>query len=364
MATSGANKSPTWGVLDVHLTPDKLSATFDRASGETFTDSFTIDTTAQPPNTPPTASFSSSCTQLACTFDGSGSSDPDGTIAGYRWSFGDGSSGTGAAPSHTYAAAGTYQVTLTVTDNAGASGTKTSAVTVTAPTTTTYASDDFNRTVTGGWGTAPVGGAWTPSGSALNVGGGVGTMRLNAGSGPTVGLGSVSAASTDVGETVSLDKLPTGNGFYLSTVVRKVGTSQYLAKARFTSGGQVVLSFVRTASRVETTIVPEASVPGFSYAAGDQIRVRAEASDSNPTLLRAKVWKAGSAEPMTWQASGTDFTAALQAAGSVGISGYLSGSAINGPVTMSFDDFKDRARTLKRPEPAPPREFARARTRW
>jgi PKD repeat protein len=53
-------------------------------------------------------------------FDGSGSSDPDGTITAYEWDFGDGSSGVGPNPTHVYATAGTYNVTLTVTDDEGA----------------------------------------------------------------------------------------------------------------------------------------------------------------------------------------------------------------------------------------------------
>ena len=57
------------------------------------------------------------------TFDGSGSFDPDGTIVQYSWTFGDGVTGTGAVADHTYAAAGNYDVTLTVTDDAGASAT-------------------------------------------------------------------------------------------------------------------------------------------------------------------------------------------------------------------------------------------------
>jgi len=50
------------------------------------------------------------------TFDGSGSSDPDGNALTYDWAFGDGGTGTGVAPTHTYALAGIYLVSLTVTD--------------------------------------------------------------------------------------------------------------------------------------------------------------------------------------------------------------------------------------------------------
>jgi len=53
------------------------------------------------------------------------------TIASYAWNFGDGSTGSGAAASHRYAASGTFQVALTVLDSKGASGTATRSVTAT-----------------------------------------------------------------------------------------------------------------------------------------------------------------------------------------------------------------------------------------
>jgi DNA-binding beta-propeller fold protein YncE len=77
------------------------------------------------PDQAPVASFSAGPAPAgsATRFDGSSSSDSDGTIARYDWDFGDGSTlpNGGTTPSHTYAAAGTYTVTLTVTDNAGCS---------------------------------------------------------------------------------------------------------------------------------------------------------------------------------------------------------------------------------------------------
>src|SRR3989454_330552 len=86
-----------------------------------------------PPNQPPVAAFTSSCTLLVCTFT-STSSDPDGTIASYRWTFGDGTAAaTTQNPSHTYTAGGTFTVTLTVTDNQNATGSVSHPVTVTAP---------------------------------------------------------------------------------------------------------------------------------------------------------------------------------------------------------------------------------------
>jgi len=86
------------------------------------------------PNEPPVANAGPDKTAYVdeiVSFDGSGSSDPDGTIVSYDWAFGDGASASGATVNHAYSAADTYTVTLTVTDNGGLTGTDTASVTVT-----------------------------------------------------------------------------------------------------------------------------------------------------------------------------------------------------------------------------------------
>ncbi|MBM9458564.1 PKD domain-containing protein [Nocardioides sp. zg-536] len=65
---------------------------------------------------PPAAAFTASCDGLTCSFDASGSTDPDGDDLTYSWDFGDGAAGTGRTAQHTYASNGQRTVRLTVDD--------------------------------------------------------------------------------------------------------------------------------------------------------------------------------------------------------------------------------------------------------
>ncbi|MDB4891615.1 MAG: peptidase and in kexin sedolisin [Gemmatimonadetes bacterium] len=83
----------------------------------------------------PVANFASSCISTACSFDAGNSTSSWATPA-YQWNFGDASSGSGKTPTHTYAAAGTYAVTLTITDPNGTSSKTANLVINRAPTAT------------------------------------------------------------------------------------------------------------------------------------------------------------------------------------------------------------------------------------
>jgi PKD repeat protein len=87
-------------------------------NAEYFPSSDTVDFEVivnQPPVADPDGPYSGS-EGSAVIFDGSGSSDPDGDPLSFDWDFGDGTTGTGATPTHTYADNGSYTVTLVVSD--------------------------------------------------------------------------------------------------------------------------------------------------------------------------------------------------------------------------------------------------------
>ncbi len=293
-----------------------------------------------PPNVPPTAAFTSSATGLAASFNATGSTDGDGTITSYAWDFGDGTTGTGVAPGHTYAANGTFAVKLTVTDDDGATGTVTQSITVTAPTEVLLAADDFERAVQNGFGNAVIGGAWTASSTAANysVTGALGRINTpTAGAARAATLGSVSARDVEAVVDLAFDKVPVGNGSYASLVVRKVGTTEYRLRVRLTATGSF-RELMRVVNGTETVLLSQ-TITGVRYTtAGSLVHLRLRAVGNGTTTLQGRIWFGSDPEPTTWQIQTTDTTAALQAPGGIGVHHYLSGSATNAPVVMSVDN--------------------------
>lgn len=154
---------------------------------------------APPPNQPPVAGFTFGCADLDCGFD-STSTDADGSIVSYAWTFGGGGSATGAHADHTFLTGGNYAVTLVVTDDDGATGSVTQQVTVSVASAGTMNISGLTGSASsrnGGWtarvtiavvdgATAPVDGAavsgsWsTGTGSSCTTGAsGTCTISLN-----------------------------------------------------------------------------------------------------------------------------------------------------------------------------------------
>ena len=114
----------SWGVFTVTLT---VTDDF----GEADTDQTTA-TVYQPPIADAGGPYSGKIGELI-EFDGSGSSDPDGSIVSWLWNFGDGNTGSGQTTTHSYNYGGTYTITLTVTDDDGATDDDTTYAYINSP---------------------------------------------------------------------------------------------------------------------------------------------------------------------------------------------------------------------------------------
>ncbi len=300
------------------------------------------------PNVPPVAEFASSVQDATVSVDGAQSQDPDGDEADltYSWSFGDGGTGSGITAQHTYAAAGTYDVTLTVTDGDGAPHSVMHPVTVAdpPPPPTELAVDAFGRSVAGGFGSADLGGPWTLQGPASNfsVSGGVGRMNGGAGATRAGYLEQVSAVDQDIEAAVSLDRAITGNGAYVSLTGRRVSNgNDYRLKLQYRSNGTVGAFLERYSGGAQTQLTFVANIPGLTMAPNQVLRVRLQVVGTSSTLVRGKVWRDGTAEPAAWLVSANDAApAALQGPGHPGVHFYTSGSWTGAGAVLSVDDLR------------------------
>lgn len=106
-------------------------ANLSNSGDSDYSPSWTSGSANQSPVAVPGGPYSGVVGQNA-PFNGGSSYDPDGTIVSYSWTFGDGGTGSGVAPTHAYGATGTYTVTLTVTDNLGAQGSAQTTINISA----------------------------------------------------------------------------------------------------------------------------------------------------------------------------------------------------------------------------------------
>ncbi|GCE76119.1 PKD domain-containing protein [Cellulomonas biazotea] len=338
---TGATASHTYAAAGTYTVT--LTVTDD--DGETGTTTREVQVAAPVPNQGPVAAFTATPNHLVVAVDASASTDADGTIASYAWDFGDGGTATGATASHTYAADGTYTITLVTTDDDGDTGTTTREVAVAAPLADApFALDPFARTATGGWGSADTGGAWTVAGGAANfsVGSGAGVMRVTGAGFRLSSFLPVSSTSTDLTAKVALDVMPTGAGTDLELAGRTVGTTDgYRLRLKMLSTGVVRASLVGISAGTTTTVA-QVNVPGLTYTAGQTLSTRFQVTGTGTTTLRAKVWAAGSPEPTAWTLSGTSTTAALQVAGGIGLSVYTSATTTTLPLVARWSELVAR----------------------
>ncbi|TXH66152.1 MAG: PKD domain-containing protein, partial [Lysobacteraceae bacterium] len=164
-------------------------------------------------NTPPVANFSFTSSGLSATFTDT-STDAGGSIASRSWNFGDGTTSTLANPSKTYAAAGAYTVTLTVTDNGGLNNSVSKTVTVSSANTPPVA--NFNFTTSGL--------SATFTDTSTDAGGSIASRSWNFGDGTTSTLANPSKTYAAAG-AYNVALTVTDNGGLTHTVTKSVTVS-------------------------------------------------------------------------------------------------------------------------------------------
>ncbi len=206
----------------------------------------------------PTSSFTTSCPNQTCYFDGSASTAPGSTITSYAWDFGDGTTGSGVNPSHSYGAAGSYTVTLTVT------------------LTVTNAANES-----------------TASSQQVSVGGGV----------VTPGVAFVGSASTTANATTESVTVPpnvsAGNGLLLvasgasgSVMTAPAGWAQVDSA---TSSSITSTLWERVATAADAGSLVTVNFPAPAYHGTVSLLAYSGTNASNPVVAYAKKVSAGSA---------------------------------------------------------------------
>ena len=201
-----------------------------------------------------------------------------------------------------------------------------------------YASDYFDRSRKAGWGAAEVGGRWTVKGSSSDylVRRGAGIMKVPPAESRSAFLNKASRETADLTATVEINK----PGSTVLMLGRKVKADDYRAVIKLTDGRKMSVSL---ASRQAGDSVPLSNTVRLmgSYRPGDEIKIRMQVFGVNPTVIRAKVWRAGEPEPPSWSVTAQDGFDRLQRSGVVGVEASRSSTAL-GSLRLSLLDFVAR----------------------
>ena len=204
-------------------------------------------------------------------------------------------------------------------------------------------SDDFGRTISGSWGNVDQGGALGTHRDRIELlRGWRGRPASPLPRRPPARRASASAGAVDVSVTgtLVLDQVPTGANAFAYVLARANSTSAYRASIRVgyqrpglrpaQEGGQQR----RVQRRQRGRRVGSHHHGGHAHQRSGS-RPLAPTCASGCGLPRAPSRRA-------WTVTGSDSTADLQDAGSVGLRTYIGSSVTNGPVTWSLDDFRVR----------------------
>src|SRR6266700_3048059 len=187
---------------------------------------------------------------------------------------------------------------------------------------TVIASDNFNRTVSNGWGSADQGGSWTllDTPAYWSVTPGAGKVNVVANGQERGVLSSVSTQDVDLLAKIVLPRC-TGSGTncdaYLLGRYSGGSTPSYYRIGAIQGTGHSTV-YLR-AQRSDGTYIAGDVNTGVTAANGVVLWLRVDFTGVQPTTIHARAWQDGATEPATWQFNITDSNSAEQAAGAVGV---------------------------------------------
>lgn len=199
-------------------------------------------------------------------------------------------------------------------------------------------SDAFDRTESGGWGSADTGQAWTctdgTSADNFSVTGGKGRVGATA---TATRYFTLAGEFTDAVLTASItcDVLATGGNIQTGLIARAADVdTHYLCNITWTTAGTILLELFRRVSSTYTELADAGAV--LHYAADDTVHAMFSVIGDK---LQAKLWTAGSDEPAHWMIEATDSD--IAAAGAIGTHTNLISTNNNAPpVIVDYDDIQ------------------------
>ncbi|GAA2284846.1 hypothetical protein GCM10010145_56040 [Streptomyces ruber] len=198
-----------------------------------------------------------------------------------------------------------------------------------------WASDAFTRSVTDGWGSAGIGGAWTNAGGAgsdHDVTGTAGTHTLTSADVARLSTLAASTADFEVQADVATGALATGGPQYVSVVGRAAdGNDLYMARLAISTAQVMTLTLRKRVAGVETRLGTYTTT--LTHTAHTFYRLRFQ---GDGTALKARAWTASGTDPVGWQPEATESD--LAAAGIVGcrsMRGTFDNWRFSAPVTAA-----------------------------
>lgn len=204
-------------------------------------------------------------------------------------------------------------------------------------------SDDFDRTVSSGWGSNS-GYSYLYNGiqSTFSTSGSTGFMQIPAGGNYSSQIEALTSTDTEITYLMSFNQAVSGgtqDGYVTSAFLRYVnGSNNYRIEFRFLDNNSISIGAAKEVTDIVTSLGGTQVVSGITYVPSARYYVKARVTGSNPATVQGKIWADGVSEPTGWQYTTTDTEAALSGAGGFGVRGRIPSQSNNAPVTMTVDE--------------------------